>query len=36
MCETSPELICVHVATYKEGESEAGYYDDAKPETHKV
>lgn len=24
------------MATYKEGEDEAGYFEDAKPETHKV
>ncbi|KAG8970256.1 DNA-directed DNA polymerase eta rad30 [Tulasnella sp. 419] len=31
-----PDLILVHVATYKEGESEAGYHDDPNPSTHKV
>ncbi|KAI8445698.1 hypothetical protein BY996DRAFT_6434541 [Phakopsora pachyrhizi] len=33
-----PELICVHVATYAqgEGETEAKYHENPKPETHKV
>lgn len=31
-----PELRLVHVQTYKNGESEPGYWDGAKPETHKV
>lgn len=31
-----PELIVVHVATYKEGEKEPGYWDDIDTKTHKV
>ncbi|GAA5878358.1 hypothetical protein JCM8547_007530 [Rhodosporidiobolus lusitaniae] len=31
-----PELRLVHVQTYKNGESEPGYWEGAKPETHKV
>ncbi|CEQ42593.1 SPOSA6832_04423 [Sporobolomyces salmonicolor] len=31
-----PELRLVHVQTYKNGETEPGYWDGAKPETHKV
>ncbi|KAH9441283.1 hypothetical protein Pst134EB_029946 [Puccinia striiformis f. sp. tritici] len=34
-----PDLICVHVATYAQGDSsetEAKYHDNPKPETHKV
>lgn len=31
-----PELIVVHVATYKEGEKEPGYWDDVDTRTHKV
>lgn len=27
---------CFSVATFKEGEDQAGYWPDAKPETHKV
>ncbi|KAG8900523.1 DNA-directed DNA polymerase eta rad30 [Tulasnella sp. 403] len=31
-----PELVLVHVATYKEGEAEAGYWENPRVETHKV
>lgn len=31
-----PDLIVVHVATYKEGEKEPGYWDDVDTKTHKV
>ncbi|KAG6909960.1 hypothetical protein DXG01_014229 [Tephrocybe rancida] len=31
-----PELKIVHVATYKEGEKEPGYWDDVDTKTHKV
>ncbi|GAA5983899.1 hypothetical protein JCM10908_005967 [Rhodotorula pacifica] len=31
-----PDLMLVHVQTYKNGETEPGYWDGAKPETHKV
>ncbi|GAA5820714.1 hypothetical protein JCM11251_003125 [Rhodosporidiobolus azoricus] len=31
-----PHLKLVHVQTYKNGESEPGYWEGAKPETHKV
>lgn len=31
-----PDLIAVHVATYKDGQDQAGYWEDALPETHKV
>ncbi|EJU04732.1 DNA/RNA polymerase [Dacryopinax primogenitus] len=31
-----PELICVHVMTYREGSREPGYFPNAKPSTHKV
>ncbi|KAI0073880.1 DNA/RNA polymerase [Panus rudis PR-1116 ss-1] len=31
-----PELVAVHVATYKEGDSEPGYWDDPDTLTHKV
>lgn len=31
-----PDLKLVHVQTYKNGEKEPGYWDGAKPETHKV
>ncbi|KAF7972529.1 hypothetical protein HWV62_17826 [Athelia sp. TMB] len=31
-----PELVVVHVATYKEGEKEPGYWDDVDTRTHKV
>ncbi|KII89760.1 hypothetical protein PLICRDRAFT_174599 [Plicaturopsis crispa FD-325 SS-3] len=31
-----PELVVVHVATYKEGEKEPGYWDDIDSRTHKV
>jgi DNA polymerase eta len=31
-----PDLVMVHVATYRNGDSEPGYWDGAKPETHKV
>ncbi|EGN99076.1 hypothetical protein SERLA73DRAFT_168617 [Serpula lacrymans var. lacrymans S7.3] len=31
-----PELIAVHVATYKEGQKEPGYWDDVDSHTHKV
>ncbi|THV02836.1 DNA/RNA polymerase, partial [Dendrothele bispora CBS 962.96] len=34
--ECCPELMIVHVATYKEGESEPGYWDDIDSRTHKV
>ncbi|KAF8072017.1 DNA polymerase eta [Lyophyllum atratum] len=34
--EKHPELIIVHVATYKEGQSEPGYWDDVDTMTHKV
>ncbi|KAJ6468426.1 hypothetical protein C8R45DRAFT_1063925 [Mycena sanguinolenta] len=31
-----PELVVVHVATYKEGEKEPGYWDNPDTQTHKV
>jgi DNA polymerase eta len=31
-----PDLVVVHVATYKEGEKEPGYWDDVDTKTHKV
>lgn len=31
-----PHLRLVHCQTYKNGETEPGYWDDPKPETHKV
>ncbi|ORY84148.1 hypothetical protein BCR35DRAFT_290430 [Leucosporidium creatinivorum] len=31
-----PHIVFIHVATYRNGDSEPGYWDDAKPETHKV
>jgi DNA polymerase eta len=31
-----PELVVVHVATYKEGEKEPGYWDEVDTRTHKV
>lgn len=31
-----PELVVVHVATYKEGEKEPGYWDNVDTRTHKV
>ncbi|KAG9013973.1 DNA-directed DNA polymerase eta rad30 [Tulasnella sp. JGI-2019a] len=31
-----PNLVLVHTATYKEGEAEAAYHSDPKPDTHKV
>ncbi|KAF9223455.1 DNA/RNA polymerase [Gyrodon lividus] len=31
-----PNLVAVHVATYKEGEKEPGYWDDVDTRTHKV
>lgn len=31
-----PDLIAVHVATYKDGEDEAGYWPDAVHQTHKA
>lgn len=31
-----PELIVVHVATYKEGDPEPAYHDDPDSKTHKV
>ncbi|PFH53118.1 hypothetical protein AMATHDRAFT_73645 [Amanita thiersii Skay4041] len=31
-----PDLVVVHVATYKEGEREPGYWDDIDTNTHKV
>ncbi|KAJ3758530.1 hypothetical protein EV360DRAFT_82985 [Lentinula raphanica] len=34
--ERCPELIIVHVATYKEGELEPGYWDNVDSRTHKV
>ncbi|KAJ7583628.1 hypothetical protein C8J56DRAFT_954563 [Mycena floridula] len=34
--ERCPELIVVHVATYKEGQEEPGYWEDIDSRTHKV
>ncbi|KAJ3990163.1 hypothetical protein F5890DRAFT_1561190 [Lentinula detonsa] len=34
--ERCPELIIIHVATYKEGEAEPGYWDNVDSKTHKV
>uniref|UniRef100_A0A0W0FJ25 DNA polymerase eta n=1 Tax=Moniliophthora roreri TaxID=221103 RepID=A0A0W0FJ25_MONRR len=34
--ERCPELMIVHVATYKEGEAEPGYWDKVDSRTHKV
>ncbi|KAF9266589.1 DNA/RNA polymerase [Marasmius fiardii PR-910] len=34
--ERCPELMIVHVATYKEGEAEPGYWDEVDSKTHKV
>lgn len=31
-----PNIRLVHCQTYKNGETEPGYWDDPKPETHKV
>lgn len=31
-----PQLRIQHVATYRNGENEAGYWDDVNPRTHKV
>jgi hypothetical protein len=31
-----PELVVVHVATYKEGEKQPGYWDNVDTRTHKV
>ncbi|KAF9237637.1 hypothetical protein BU15DRAFT_88645 [Melanogaster broomeanus] len=31
-----PDLVAVHVATYKEGEKEPGYWDNVDTQTHKV
>ncbi|KIJ14289.1 hypothetical protein PAXINDRAFT_79476 [Paxillus involutus ATCC 200175] len=31
-----PNLVAIHVATYKEGEKEPGYWDDVNTRTHKV
>lgn len=31
-----PELYVQHVATYRNGESEAGYWGEVDPATHKV
>jgi hypothetical protein len=31
-----PSLVVQHVATYREGDSEAGYWDDVDRRTHKV
>nr|ODO02270.1 DNA polymerase eta subunit [Cryptococcus depauperatus CBS 7855] len=31
-----PHLVVQHVATYRNGENEAGYWDDVDPRTHKV
>jgi DNA polymerase eta len=31
-----PDLYVQHVATYRNGEAEAGYWDDPDPRTHKV
>ncbi len=31
-----PDLVVVHVATYKEGEKEPGYWDNVDSRTHKV
>ncbi|RDB26370.1 N-acetyltransferase eso1 [Hypsizygus marmoreus] len=34
--EKHPDLLVVHVATYKEGAAEPGYWDDVDTKTHKV
>jgi DNA polymerase eta len=34
--EKYPDLVIVHVATYKEGEKEPGYWDNVDSKTHKV
>ncbi|KAF9064160.1 DNA polymerase eta [Rhodocollybia butyracea] len=34
--ERCPELMIIHVATYKEGEAEPGYWDNVDSRTHKV
>ena len=34
--ERCPDLMIVHVATYKEGEAEPGYWDKVDSRTHKV
>ena len=34
--EKYPDLVVVHVATYKEGEKEPGYWDNVDTKTHKV
>jgi hypothetical protein len=31
-----PELVVIHVATYKEGEKEPGYWENVDTRTHKV
>lgn len=31
-----PTLVVQHVATYREGDTEAGYWDDVDRRTHKV
>lgn len=31
-----PNLVVQHVATYREGDTEAGYWDDVDRRTHKV
>ena len=34
--EKCPDLVIVHVATFKEGEKEPGYWDEVDSKTHKV
>lgn len=34
--ELCPELVVIHVATYKEGEKEPGYWENPDSRTHKV
>jgi DNA polymerase eta len=34
--ERCPELMIIHVATYKEGDAEPGYWDNVDSKTHKV
>ncbi|GAW01991.1 eta dna polymerase [Lentinula edodes] len=36
IAERCPELMIVHVATYKEGDAEPGYWDNVDSRTHKV
>lgn len=31
-----PDLVMVHCATYRNGDTEPGYWEGAKPETHKI